>query len=181
MNFVDPIKSKENVSKIENYLKEKSKRNRLIFAMGVNVGLRISDILALNICYVYQKNFLEIREKKTSKFKRIFLNEKLRKLIREFLKNKPNSNKPLFVGKKGKRLNRSQVYRFLNEACDALNIYGNFGTHTLRKTFGYHHYKKFKNIVLLQKIFNHSSPAISLLYIGIDQEEIDNSYKNFVL
>ena len=57
MNFVDPIKSKENVSKIENYLKEKSKRNRLIFAMGVNVGLRISDILALNICDVYQKNF----------------------------------------------------------------------------------------------------------------------------
>ena len=55
------------------------------------------------------------------------------------------------------------------------------GTHTLRKTFGYHHYKKFKDVALLQKIFNHSSPAITLRYIGIDQEEIDESYNNFIL
>lgn len=55
------------------------------------------------------------------------------------------------------------------------------GTHTLRKTFGYHHYEKFKDVVMLQKIFNHSSTEITLRYIGIEQDEIDESYVNFVL
>ena len=55
------------------------------------------------------------------------------------------------------------------------------GTHTLRKTFGYHYYKKFKDIAMLQKIFNHSNPAITLNYIGIEQDKIDESYKNFIL
>ena len=60
-------------------------------------------------------------------------------------------------------------------------INGFYGTHTLRKTFGYHHYHKFKDVALLQKIFNHYSPSITLRYIGIDQEEINNSYLNFIL
>ena len=55
------------------------------------------------------------------------------------------------------------------------------GTHTLRKTFGYHHYQKFKDVAVLQKIFNHYSPQITMRYIGIDQDMIDDSYNNFVL
>ena len=55
------------------------------------------------------------------------------------------------------------------------------GTHTMRKTFGYHHYKKFKDIAILQKIFNHSSPQVTLRYIGIEQDQIDESYTNFIL
>ena len=60
-----------------------------------------------------------------------------------------------------------------------LNI--NVGTHTMRKTFGYHHYQKFKDVAILQKIFNHSSPQVTLRYIGIEQDQIDESYTNFVL
>ena len=55
------------------------------------------------------------------------------------------------------------------------------GTHTMRKTFGYHHYKKFKDIAMLQKIFNHCSPEVTLRYIGIEQEQIEESYTQFVL
>lgn len=55
------------------------------------------------------------------------------------------------------------------------------GTHSMRKTFGYHHYQQFRDIALLQKIFNHSSQLITLRYIGIDQEQIDYTYNNFVL
>ena len=60
-----------------------------------------------------------------------------------------------------------------------LNI--NVGTHTMRKTFGYHHYKQFNDVALLQKILNHSSPSITLRYISIYQEEIDSSYNSFEL
>lgn len=51
----------------------------------------------------------------------------------------------------------------------------------MRKSFGYHHYKKFKDVAMLQKIFNHSSPQITLRYIGIEKDEIDESYSQFVL
>lgn len=69
----------------------------------------------------------------------------------------------------------------LRDACKAVGLEEKIGTHSMRKTFGYHHYKKYKNIALLQKIFNHSSPQITLRYIGVEQDEIDDSYLNFVL
>ncbi len=185
-NIVEPIKDRKHIEEIEEYLKSYSKRNQLIFALGVNTGLRISDILALDISDVKNKTYVEIRERKTGKYKRFPLNNKLKKLIREYLRYREQiysfgEGEPLFVGKKHCRLNRSQVYRFLNEACNKLNININCGTHTLRKSFGYFFYKQYNDIALLQKILNHSSPSITLRYIGIDQETIDISYNNFEL
>ena len=74
-----------------------------------------------------------------------------------------------------------QCYRILNDVCKKVEIDYNVGTHTLRNTFGYHHYQKFKDVAILQKIFNHSSPEVTLRYIGIDQDMIDESFKNFIL
>ena len=69
----------------------------------------------------------------------------------------------------------------LNETCKAIGIAANIGTHSMRKSMGYHHYKQFKDVAMLQMIFNHSSPQITLRYIGISQDEIDNSYRQFEL
>ena len=130
---------------------------------------------------------VDLTGKKTGKYKRFPLNAKLKALIKDYLINDRcksyalSENEPLFLGKKHCRLDRSQVYRFLNEACKQLGITANVGTHTMRKSFGYHFYKKYNDVALLQKILNHSSPAITLRYIGIAQEEIDFSYNNFEL
>lgn len=78
-------------------------------------------------------------------------------------------------------MDRITAYRIINKACKLANIDANVGTHTLRKTFGYFYYKKYNNIIMLQKIFNHSTPNITLRYIGIEQDEIYDSYLNFVL
>ena len=180
MNYVEPIRSRKDVTAIEEYLKLHNKRNRLIFVFGINTGLRVSDILALDVDDVLNKTHIEIREKKTGKYKRFPINKKLKKVLDEYLITK-EIGEPLFIGKKNKRLHRSQVYRFLNEACTALNIKENIGTHTMRKTFGYHHYKQFNDVALLQNIFSHSSPSITLKYIAISQEEIDSSYNSFEL
>ena len=186
-NIVEPIKSKKDLERIEGYLEKHSKRNRLIFAFGINTGLRVSDILGLNVEDVEGKSYVEIHEKKTGKYKRFPLNAKLKALIKDYLINDRCKSyslldkEPLFIGKKHCRLDRSQVYRFLNEACKQLGITANAGTHTMRKSFGYHFYKKYNDIALLQKILNHSSPAITLRYIGVDQDEIDFSYNNFEL
>ncbi len=185
-NLVEPIKNKKDILSIENYLKKRSIRDYLIFIFGINTGLRISDILGLNVEDVENKSYVEIKEKKTGKYKRFPLNNKLKKIIKEYIPERSKSysltdEEPLFLGKKHYRLDRSQVYRFLNETCSDLGIFVNVGTHTMRKTFGYHFYKKFNDIALLQKILNHSSPSITLRYIGIEQDEIDFSYNNFEL
>lgn len=90
-------------------------------------------------------------------------------------------NQPLFQTIYQNRLDRVSAYRIINRACLQAGVSENIGTHTLRKTFGYHHYNKYKDIALLQKIFNHYSPSVTLRYIGIDQEQINKSYMNFIL
>lgn len=101
-------------------------------------------------------------------------------MIFEFTKNK-SPNSPLFETVFKNRLDRFAAYEIIKTACKKAGIEGKIGTHTLRKTFGYHHYKKFKDVAILQKIFNHSSPSITLRYIGIEQDEIFESYENFIL
>lgn len=180
MSTVEPIRKKEDLRKVEKILAKQSLRNLLLFTIGTNCGLRISDILSLNIGDVKNKNYIQITETKTGKPKKLPINSKLKPLFSQFTKNK-NSEEPLFVSIFGHRLERTMAYLIITRACHKAGIEGKIGTHSMRKTFGYHHYQKFKDIVLLQKIFNHSSPEITMRYIGIEQDKIDESYNNFIL
>lgn len=179
MNVVQPIKKLEDIQKIKKYLAKKP-RDTLLFSFGINTGLRISDILSLDVGDVKGRGYIEIREKKTNKYKKFPLNRFLKEEIDLFVEGLPEGQ-PLFYTQKHSRLDRAQAYRILNKAAQAVGVKERIGTHTLRKTFGYHHYKKYNDIVLLQKIFNHSSPSVTLRYIGIEQDTIDESYMNFYL
>ena len=88
----------------------------------------------------------------------------------------------LFKRRKGenKPITTVQAYRIISEAAKN-NGLCEIGTHTMRKTFGYFHYQQYKDVVILQEIFNHSLPSVTLRYIGINQDIIDNSYMNFRL
>ena len=104
-NLVEPIKDKKDVEAIEQYLSKHSIRNQLIWVFGTNTGLRISDILGLNVDDVRNKQYVEIVEKKTKKYKRFPLNDKLKNLIKKYLviRDKMYSltdDEPLFIGKK---------------------------------------------------------------------------------
>lgn len=179
MSTVEPIRDLKDLKKVEQIL-TKNTRNLLLFTIGTNCGLRISDILSLNVKDIKNKNYILLTEQKTGKFKKIPINSKLKPMFFEFTKNR-NENEPLFITKFQNRLNRISAYNIIKSACDEANIEAKIGTHTLRKTFGYHHYKKFKDVALLQKIFNHSNPNITLRYIGIEQDQINESYLNFIL
>lgn len=179
INIVEPIKSIEDIQNIKRILSKKP-RNALLFSFGINSGLRIADILSLDVKDVKGKDYIELREKKTNKYKKFPINENLKIEIEEFVKDKPD-NIPLFYTQKHYRLDRTQAYRIINKAARMVGIKGRIGTHTLRKTFVYHFYQQYDDIVMLQKIFNHSTPSITLRYIGIEQEDIDEVYRNFYL
>ncbi len=179
-HIAEPIKNKKDIKAIEEYLKEHNKRDYVLWVLGLNSGLRVSDIVGLNVSDVADKTHITVVEKKTQKRKSFYINNKLKGVLDSYTKGR-NPDEPLFIAKHGKRLNRGEVYRFINRACKELKIMVNVGTHTMRKSFGYHHYQKYKDAVILQKIFNHSSQRITLMYIGVTQDEIDESYKNFEL
>lgn len=179
MTTVEPIRNLKDLRKVEKILSEHP-RDLVMFTIGTNCGLRISDILALNVGDVRGKTYIRIVEQKTGKFKQFPLNSKLKPMIDDFTKDKDDDD-PLFMTIFKNRMERVAAYYIIRAACEKAGIEVKTGTHTMRKTFGYHHYQKFKDVAMLQKIFNHSSPQITLRYIGIEQDQIDESYSNFIL
>ncbi len=179
-HVAEPIKNRKDILAVEQYLQKRSMRDYTIWVLGLNSGLRVSDIIGLNISDTLDKTHIRIIEKKTQKRKSFYINDKLKRVLKAYTKNR-HPEEPLFLGKRGKRIDRSQVYRVIKRACSDCGLKIQASTHTMRKTFGYHHYQKYKDAIILQKIFNHSSQRITLMYIGVEQDEIDLSYKNFEL
>ena len=184
MEFVQPIRDKVKIKLVKDLLKSKSIRDYALFTLGINSGLRISDLLNLKISDVLTdkgklKDRISIREKKTGKLKDFPIGPSAGKALKEYLNSSPISiNGYLFKSRKGdnKPISRIQAYRILNNACETVGLDVQIGTHTLRKTFGYHAYQEGKDITLIQKLFNHASPSVTLRYIGITQDDLDNVY-----
>ena len=180
MTTVEPIRNKSDIKKVEKVLAQQSQRDLMLFVLGTNCGLRISDLLSLNVGDVRNKTHIQIVEKKTGKFKKFPINDRLKPMIEDFIKGRRNAE-PLFLSHWKHRLDRVTAYYVIRDACEKAGLQERIGTHSMRKTFGYHHYQQFKDVVILQKIFNHSSPQITLRYIGIEQDQIDYSYSNFIV
>ena len=181
MTAVEPIRDKSLIDMVKRILKRQGTRNHLLFVMGINIGLRISDTLKLKVKDVRNKDYIELYEQKTKKFKRFPIVDAYKPDLDDFIVGK-DDEEWLFASRRGgKPITRIQAYRILQDACFEAGITARIGTHTLRKTFGYHCYQKYDDVVLLQKIFNHSSPQITLRYIGIEQEDIDAVYRDFYL
>ncbi|MGL4731128.1 MAG: site-specific integrase [Clostridium sp.] len=181
MKYVQPIREMDKVYEMKNELLRSGYRNYMIFNIGINTGLRISDLLNLKVEDVKNKTHIIIKEKKTGKMKRILINSNLKMDIDKYIYNMRNEEY-LFKSQKGDNtpITRVQAYRILNGAAYKVGL-DEVGTHTLRKTFGYFHYKQYKDVAILQDIFNHSSPSITLRYIGINDDIKDKTIENFYL
>lgn len=185
MEYVQPIRDKKALETMKKILRSSNQRDYCLFVLGINSGLRISDLLTLKVSDVYAngkiKDRIVIREKKTNKLKDFPLGETSKKALKEYVVTlKPGQ--ALFASRKGyKPITRQQAYRILNDAAKAIGIKEKIGTHSLRKTFGYHAFQAGVDITRIQKMLNHSSPSVTLAYIGITQDELDNVYLNLNL
>jgi integrase len=186
---VEPIKNKKQIEAMKKILKGGNIRNYCLFVLGVNIGLRVSDLLNLRVKDVVDnyrvKEYITVKERKTSKTRVFSINKNAKQAIQDLVScyRKPDPNSFLFKSRQGvnKPITRVQAWQILNDAANGIGLNQKIGTHTLKKTFGYWAYKQGIDITLLQKIFNHSSPAITLRYIGITQEDINEVYINLNL
>ena len=178
MKFVQPIRDQEKIYEIKNKLLEKSKRNYMIFVLGVNTGLRVSDLVKLKVKDVRGHDHIIITEKKTGKDKRILITPSLKKELKSYIIDLHDDDYLIQAQGRKNHLSRFMVYKILKAAAKECGL-REIGTHTLRKTFGYHFYYKYKNIAMLMDLFNHSSEKVTLRYIGINQDMLDKAMNNF--
>lgn len=181
LNEVQPIRKKEKIEEMKTELLKKGYRNYMLFVLGINTGLRISDLLELKVEDVRGKTHIVLIEQKTKKTKKFLINNQLREDLNKYTEGMTD-NEYLYQSQKGnnKPISRVQAYRILNDAARNVDL-EDIGTHTLRKTFGYWHYKQYKDVALLQELFNHSAPSVTLRYIGINQDVMDKTIEDFYL
>lgn len=179
MNFVQPIRDQGMIDEIKEYLKKQSYRNYMMFVFGINTGLRIQDILKIRVRDVLGDQLVMI-EMKTKKRKFLQINPLLKREIKKYIAGMENDEFlfPSRQGGKNMPLKRDMAYKIMQAAAKEFGLV-DIGTHTLRKTFGYHVYQKTKDITLVKKLLNHSNESITMRYIGMDQDMMDAAMNRF--
>lgn len=179
---VQPLRTTKDITDMIDALGMASKtaaRNVLLFKIGVSTGLRISDIVKLRVADVKGKSSFKIREGKTSKERTVHLNAIMAD-IADYTSDM-HYDGYLFASRKGDgHITTTQAYRILTSAADMIGR-NDIGTHTMRKTFGYHYYKRTHDVVTLMNIFNHADQSTTKRYIGITEEEVADTLKDFRL
>jgi len=182
---VDPIRRMKDIQSISKMLSD-NPRNNLLFVMGTNNGLRTGDLLKLKVEDVNGMKVgdtLVIREGKTGKRNILVMNKSIHKSLQIYLETlKPMDNDALFASRKGKRQITIQcVNNMVKKWVSEINLKGNYGAHSLRKTWGYVQRTVYGvGFEILCKRFNHSSPAITMRYLGIEDKEVQNILMNEV-
>lgn len=177
MNTASPIKDQKQLSELITVYQDGSK-NQLLILYCLYTGLRISDVInaKVNESLMGQR---VLTEQKTGKRKIVTLNSKLKNAINCFVaENQLKEDDYLFFSSKDKtdHIKRSQASKIIARAGDMIGL--TVSAHSLRKTFGYLAYKNGTPLELLMNIFNHSSQAVTLRYIGITQDNINEVYNS---
>ena len=180
---VDPIRRIDDIKAISKLTRD-NPRDHLLFLMGVNNGLRAGDLIKLKVKDVRDMKIgdtLTIRESKTGKDNILVINKTVHKALRNYLDARhPHDEDYIFASRKGRSHIQSQaVSKLVKRWTKAVNLKGNYGAHTLRKTWGYIqrtvHGVGFE---IICKRYNHSSPAITMRYLGIQDKEVHNTLMN---
>lgn len=199
MNTAQPIRDTADLQKLKAYYKEVSpnRRNQALIILGLNTALRISDILKLKWKDVYDfhtckyRSHLNIREKKTGKQTRIFLNRNIQAALAPYYMERLENTgskavmeeQYIFLGQKSKTapISRIQAFRIIKKAAEESQIDQPVSSHSLRKTFGYQAWKQGYSPALLTNIYNHSSYKITIRYLGIEQDDRDEVFRDIIL
>lgn len=192
-NKVEPIRDKKKIQEIKKILRNsKNWRDYVLFVLGMNFGLRIGDLLKIQIKDIVNsdgkiKDTFEIVEQKTKKRNVIKINHVAKEAL-ELLFDKTNladnKNNYLIFNKRNysKSISRVQAYKLVKKWCQTIGLTDlPVGTHTLRKTWGYHAHKAGISIETIQTKFKHNSTSTTRQYLGIEQKDVNKAYDKVCL
>ena len=197
----EPIKSMDDIIRISQFLIEKKRfRDNMLFIIGINFGLRVSDLRTLRFSHLINDDctfrdrfpILEKKTKNTRKHQRnryISIHTAVVEAVTLYLENTPGVHLSDYMFRsasnngcnENKPISKQAVDAVLKGVAKDLGLGNRMATHSLRKTFAYHQMVMSGNdprkLLLLQKMFGHSTAAQTLDYIGITSEEIDEAYR----
>lgn len=171
-------------------------RNKMLFLIGINLGIRASDLCGLKYSFFMNNNgtfkdFYSLqpkKTKKTGKYVKLYFNQTVKKAITDYIEEYPieDMNGYLFKSREGDGyITEKSLGRIIKNAAEEAGIERNICSHSLRKTFGYHIWHnaedKEKALVMLMTIFSHSSVAMTKKYIGVMDEEIEDVFNSLNL
>lgn len=188
---VYPFKTQEDIKKIcDHFLSKKMYLQYLLFIIDINLGRREGDTLKLTWDKFFEsdgkrKTYIEVKESKTNKNKRIYINEAIWRAIDLYIDKigiDPGGKHYKYLiayqwtgRSKGTPLKYNSVYKAIKRAAKACEIGYNVGTHSTRKTLGYMNYQLHPNdpykLSVTQKMYNHDSESTTMSYIGLDEEK----------
>lgn len=185
---------------VSNHQRQIACRNKLLFLIGINVGIRASDLRTLRWSFFFteQKDgslkfndsykLQPKKQRKQKKFVTLHFNQTVRKAIDNYVSEYPvnDIDDYLFSSRKGDEpITVGALRKIIKNTADEAGIQQNIGSHSLRKTWGFFcwHNAKDKNkaLVILQQAFNHSSTQITMKYIGLMDDEISEMYNSIEL
>ena len=182
--IVEPIREIKHIKLVKLLLADRP-RDLCLFTVGINTNLRPIDLLALTVGEVRNVRPMRefrIREIKTKKPRHLTLNRQCVEAIAGWLKHHPDPSDeaPLFVGQRGGgALSVPTVSRMVKGWCQPVNLRGNYASHTLRKTFGYHQRVQFGvGLPELMVAYNHSTQRQTLDYLCVQEDEIKSMFAN---
>ena len=168
------IKEKGVLEQIKEYYRKKDNiRDLLLFTLAINTGLKLNELLELNVSDVKDKNCITIIQSGVEKH--IPLTGEIKDLI-STLTSDMREDSPLFKSGLGRRIDRTTVYRNFKDACKEMDLDDDITLASLRKTFGYHYYKTYGDLSMLQWLFNQNSILDTMKYIGLN-EDLSNRFK----
>ena len=187
MGKTQPIKKADDVQRFkEYYLEKKQIRNYTMVTLALNTSLRISDLLHLKWIDVYNfkankyREHIDLVEQKTGKKNSIALNSEATKALELLRRTLDTFYQEAYIFKSrigdNQPIGRICAFRIIKEAVNDLNLEGIISCHSLRKTFGYHAWKKGVPPALIMSIYNHSSIEITKRYLSIDQDDKDEVF-----
>jgi integrase len=157
----------------------------LLFVVGINTALRISDLLKLQVGHFLDdrgriRQRFWIKEQKRGKRQEVVINESIREAFEAYLAaNLGIGEKPenyVFFNPKtnhySRPIKRGQSWKFITTICREVGLMGNFGTYSLRKTWGYHARMQGVDLALIMHKLNHESIAYTKRYLGITDDEL---------
>lgn len=188
MSTTYPIKNETQLKKFKEYylLEKPICRNYALIILGLNTAFRISDLLHLQWEDVFCRKenrcreHINITEHKTGKMRSVAVNDSVRKALTLLWAESGRGQQSCYLFSNGRKnqtpLSRSQAFRIIKEAAIYAGLSEHISCHSLRKTFGYHAWKKGVPPALLMELYNHSSYRVTRKYLGIEQEEKDQVY-----
>ena len=181
---VEPIREMKDIKAIKRLL-DGNPRDKLLFVLGINTGLRAQDLLSLKVSQFKDcklRDRITVKEKKTGKQNIIIINKEVKATLDFYLETlKPHEDDFLFKSRKGKNypLTTFRVTRLVKSWAETLNLKGNYGAHSLRKTFCVVQRTLYKvPWETLCAYLNHSSPAVTRIYLGLKSEEVESILYN---